>query len=98
MKKYLEELRAQDRTEEQISEYFKTLMKAWNRPMGRGREYDVPSKFGGTRKCLVCAVPDLEAFFNDRSPITRLLFASTVDSEVKHIGGKQEPTVMFGGF
>lgn len=93
MKKYLEELRSEGKTEEQISEHIMALMKSWRRPLGHGREYNVPSKFGGTRKCMLGMVPDFESFFNDRTQITRLLFANALASEVQNIGGNEPPMV-----
>jgi hypothetical protein len=90
MKKYLTELRADgDRTDEQIVEHITTLMKCWQRPMGHGRDYNVPSKFGGTRTVQLIMYPDFDVFFNDRFPITRLLFATAVASEVQNTGGTE---------
>lgn len=90
MKKYLTELRADgDRTDEQIVEHITTLMKCWRRPMGHGRDYDVPSKFGGTRMIQLVMYPDFDLFFNDRFQITRLLFACARASEVQNTGGTE---------
>ena len=88
MRHYLEELRAGDRTDDQIREHISGILDRWLMPQGRLREYQVPSKFGGERTCTLTLAPDFDVFYNERVRITRLLFGFAPVSVVNHKGGE----------